>query len=267
VTGTPGATHAARQIIVAPTRIVFDKGQRAATVYVSNKGNEPATLRISVVNKRMLDTGLIVDVDTPQPDERFLKDMIRFSPRRIVVEPGSSQTVRLLLRKPTSPPLPPGEYRAHLVLRSTPPPPTQTSTSVPNTKEITVAAMAIIETSIPLIYRKGSLAASARFSSSDARLETPSGGAPMLTVRLEREGERSVYGDIEVTHVGSDGSVYQLAYLGGVAVYHPTPSRRFRMSLRVPEGVRLNAGQLDVSFHERNQKADAVTSKMTIPLD
>jgi hypothetical protein len=131
---------------------------------------------------------------------------------------------------------------------------------VPNTKEITVAAMAIIETSIPLIYRKGSLAASARFSSSDARLETPSG-------RLEREGERSVYGDIEVTHVGSDGSVYQLAYLGGVAVYHPTPSRRFRMSLRVPDGVRLNAGQLDVSFHERNREADAATSKMTIPLD
>ena len=273
VMGAPGTAHSGRQIIIAPTRIVFEKGKRTATVHVSNKGETPVSLRISVVDKRMLDTGLIVDVDAPEPDEHFLKEMIRFSPRRIVLKANGTQTVRLLLREPASSPLPPGEYRSHLRLRTVPPPPpSQPKGPAENSLnrvagEITISARPIIETSIPLIYRKGTLSASTRFSSTDTHLGEGPRGIPTLTVRLEREGDRSVYGDIEVNHVASDGSVHQLAYLGGVAVYTPTASRRFTIGLRVPEGIRLDAGKLKVSFRERNQPADAPTSQLMIALD
>ena len=253
-------------MVIAPTRIVLEGGERSATVHVGNNGDAPVTLRISVVNKRMLESGQIVSIDEPQPSETFAKDLIRFSPRRLEMAPKQGQTVRLLFRRPTGE-ITDGEYRSHLVFRSVPAPPPANPEEEEDTDSISIRAQAIIEMSIPVIYRVGQPQASVEFGTSGIRVGSEPGATPSLTLLLEREGERSVYGDITVDYIRPDLSSHQVAFLGGVAVYHPTPSRLFRIGLRLPEGMRLNGGELRASFRERDSQEGAVEARITIPLD
>ena len=257
--------HAGGRMVIAPTRIVLEEGARSATVHVANNGDLPVALRISVVDKRMLESGLIVDATEAEPGEVFGAHLIRFSPRRLVMQPRQGQTVRLLVRKPSGEPLPPGEYRSHLVFRSVPvPPPASQGLPEDESDGIRISARAIIETSIPVIYRVGELPAAVSFSESDIRLESDPGAVPTLTLRLEREGKRSVYGDLEINYIRPDLSSLQVAYLGGVAVYHPTPSRLFRIGLQLPDGMRFQGGELRAHFRERNGEAE---TRIAIPLD
>ena len=103
------ASPARSQILLSPTRVVFDGPARAIQVDVVNTSGKAAIYRLSVVNRRMTEDGDLVAIDSPLPGERFVGDMVRFSPRQLTLEPGSSQVVRLSLRKPAD--LPPGEYR------------------------------------------------------------------------------------------------------------------------------------------------------------
>ncbi len=258
-------TLAGGRMVIAPTRIVLEGGARSATVHVGNNGDLPVALRISVVDKRMLESGLIVDATEPEPGELFGAHLIRFSPRRLVMQPRQGQTVRLLIRRPSGEPLPPGEYRSHIVFRSVPvPPPASQAEPEGESDGITISARAIIETSIPLIYRVGELPAAVSFSESGLRLESDPGAVPTLTLRLEREGKRSVYGDLSVNYIRPDLSSLQVAYLGGVAVYHPTPSRLFRIGLHLPDGMRFEGGELRAHFRERDGETE---TRIAIPLE
>ena len=266
--GLPSSALAGGRMVIAPTRIVLEGGERSATVHVGNNGDAPVTLRISVVNKRMLESGQIVSADEQQPSERFAKDLIRFSPRRLEMAPKQGQTVRLLFRRPVGEAVSHGEYRSHLVFRSVPaPPPANPDAEEEDTDSISITAQAIIEMSIPLIYRVGQPQASVKFGTTDVRVGSEPGATPSLTLLLEREGDRSVYGDVTVDYIRPDLSSYQVAFLGGVAVYHPTPSRLFRIGLRLPEGMRLAGGELRASFRERDSQEGAVEARITIPLD
>jgi P pilus assembly chaperone PapD len=50
------ALPAHADLMLYPTRIVFEKNQRAAQIELINNGSKPATYRISLVNRRMTET-------------------------------------------------------------------------------------------------------------------------------------------------------------------------------------------------------------------
>ena len=106
------ALPAQAELSLFPTRVVMERNQRAAQVELMNRGTAPETYRIALVNRRMTADGDIVVAETPQPDERFADELLRYSPRQVTIPPGQSQVVRILLRKPAE--LPEGEYRSHL---------------------------------------------------------------------------------------------------------------------------------------------------------
>lgn len=114
------ASHAfAGELMVHPTRVVFDGNTRTAQIDVINSGTETMTYRISLIRRRMTDTGEFVPVESAHEQERFADEMIRYSPRQVVIPPGGTQAVRLQLRKPAN--LEDGEYRSHLLFQALPP--------------------------------------------------------------------------------------------------------------------------------------------------
>ena len=121
--GGVAPTHAegSGDLLVAPTRVVFEARRRSAEVTLVNIGTDTATYRISFVHQRMKPDGSLEAVDTPGPGEAFADDLVRFSPRQVTLEPRVAQTVRMQLRIPAG--LTAGEYRSHLLFRAIPPPP------------------------------------------------------------------------------------------------------------------------------------------------
>ncbi len=228
-------------LTIAPTRLMFDGKTRVATVHLSNRSDREATYRILVEDKQMLESGQIVDLENPTRHDRPAKDLIRYSPRRVILPPGGSQTVRVMLRNPSSGQLEHGEYRTHLIFQSVP--------SARKNNDGRLKAHAILETSIPVIIRRDNPSAAIQFTSAKLDTLTMPDGRPRLLTTLARQGERSVYGNLSVTWIIDNRSVV-VAQLNGLAVYHPTAQRNITIPLSGVELPALTQGELLVRFEE-----------------
>lgn len=246
------ASSAFADLMLYPTRIVFEKNQRAAQLELINNGKESATYRIRVVNRRMSETGEFSAVDQPLAGEQFADAMLIYSPRQVVLAPGRGQTVRIMLRKPAN--LPVGEYRSHLQFDLVPEASGASSIDAQGPKpaagEVGVQLRALIGVSIPVIVRHG--ATSAKTTLSELELVKPATGQPpALTAVLQRSGNSSVFGDLVATFTPAGGTAQEVGKAGGVAVYTPNALRRVRLALQPPEGLALARGTLRLTYRER----------------
>ncbi len=261
------AAPASADLMLYPTRIVFDKNQRAAQLELINNGQQSATYRINVVNRRMSETGEFSAVDSPLPGEQFADELLRYSPRQVMLAPGASQTIRISLRKPAE--LPAGEYRSHLQFDRVPEASGTSSIDVPGQKpaagEVGVQLKALIGVSIPAIVRHGETAASVTLSGLEL-LKPAAGQAPLLAVVLQRSGNRSVYGDLAATFTPQGGATQQVGKAGGVAVYTPNPLRRVKLELQPPAGLVLARGTLRLTYRERPEAGDKLLAEAAIEL-
>ena len=200
-------------LLVAPTRVVLD-GPRGTEVFLNNVGQETATYRITVQLKRMTPAG---DLDDVAPEAATAKEqttlaMITYAPRRVTLAPNQPQAIRIGVRPPAD--LPDGEYRAHILFRAIPDAaaPAAPVAAAP-VKGISITLRPIYGVTIPIIVRKGNLAATAVLS--DAHMvRDPRGSA--LSFTLARSGSRSTYGSIRVTR---PGVAKPLLEARGIAVY------------------------------------------------
>jgi hypothetical protein len=254
------------ELMLFPTRIVFDKNQRAAQVELINQGRTPETYRISIVNRRMTETGEITAADGTEGGEQFAEPMLRFSPRQVTIAPGASQTVRMLLRKPED--LAPGEYRSHLLFDRVADPVGAASVEQQANSQgnqVGVVITALVGASIPVIVRHGETQASVTLA--DAAFEAP-GSDPLAAVafQIRRSGNRSVYGDLTVTFTPRGGAPVEVAKAGGVAVYVPNPLRRARLPLNLPPGSATSGGSLRISYRERADTGGKLLAETTVTL-
>lgn len=251
---------AVNELMIHPTRIMFEGNTRTAQVDLINSGSETAIYRISLIQRRMTETGDFVSIEEPLPGERFADAMIRFSPRQVVLEPGVAQAVRLQLRKPAD--LDSGEYRSHLLFQVLPPPvpesPVDGSSEHGRPDEVEINLTAIYSISIPVIVRHGEQTVDV--SIRDLALHQPEQGPPSVSFILDRRGSRSVYGDITVYLTSGGGPERVIARANGVAVYTPNSLRRAVVPLAtLPNGV--PSGQLRVTFEERPEQREAARAE------
>ncbi|MGB4362103.1 MAG: molecular chaperone [Rhodoferax sp.] len=260
------AFPASADLMLAPTRIVLEKNQRAAQVQLINDGNETATYRISLVNRRMSETGGFFAVDSPLPGEQFADTLVRYSPRQVVLAPGASQVVRLSLRKPAE--LPAGEYRSHLqfdrIAEAKGSSSIETQGKV-GPGEIGVTLTALIGASIPVIVRHGETAAKVTLTGLEL-LPPVADQPPILAVVLERSGNRSVYGDLGAMFTPQGGAVQEVGKADGVAVYTPNPLRRVKLELKPPPGLVLTRGTLRLTFRDRPEAGGKLLAEAAIEL-
>lgn len=253
-------------VAVTPKRVVLEGRRRTAEVTLVNRGTSDATYRIFFTNLRMSEDGRYEEVTEPEAGELFADGMIRYSPRQVTIPGLGSQSVRLLVRKPRD--LAPGEYRSHLVFRSLPP--DDVGESIEPTDlaqgEIQVRLIATYSISIPIIVRHGNLSANVGISGLEFDLAGKTGTEPTLSLRLNRSGDRSVYGDLAVTFEAGDGVESEVGRILGIAVFTPNESRTLRLRLSPPEGIALRNGQLRVVYREREDAGGAVLAEAELAL-
>ena len=256
------------QLLLSPTRVVFEGNARSSQIDVVNTTNQAATYRLSLVNRRMNQMGEFLPVDAPLPGERFVDAMVRFSPRQLTVEPGGSQVIRLSLRKPQG--LAAGEYRSHLlierVLDANLASSIDTAVGNPTSDGLDIRLTPLVGALIPVIVREG--ATSVEMAISSLGFTPRSGENPaLLSLSLERAGNRSVYGDLMVTFLPAGASApVQVARVNGLAVYVPNPERMLRVAVEPPEGVDLRAGRFRVTFQLRPEEGGKVLAEGSLDL-
>ncbi len=249
----PQACHA-QGVSVTPLRVLFDGRTRSATVFLSNRTSTTNTYRIALVNRRMLEDGDIISVEEAEPGEYFADELISFSPRRVTIAPQSAQTIRLLVRRPRGEFPDNVEFRTHLSIRSIPPTPRlediESNQRAADDEMLSVQPVVTVETVIPILARFGDPEASIALTNPRLVLDDPDLEYPLLTVDMERHGDRSVYGDFDVFHIAPDGTEQNIYIARGLAVYSPLTKRTKTIRLKGVNPALLRSGLLRVVYTE-----------------
>lgn len=264
------APVAMADLMLYPTRVVMEKNQRAAQVELINNGLAAESYRISVVNRRMTETGEIVSADNAEPNELFAADMLRYSPRQVTLKAGESQTVRISLRKPAS--LAIGEYRSHLQFDRLPD--VEGSNSIEQTKnpeqgQIAIRLITLIGASIPVIVRHGETAASVTLDhlviEAGPKIKGQADGPALLAFHINRSGSRSVYGNLLATYTSPGGEPVNVGLANGVGIYVPNTLRMAKLPTRLPDGAALiKGGLLNLSFSQRPEDGGKLMAQASL---
>lgn len=258
----PFIASAQGDLLITPHRVVLEGNKQIEEIVVANIGQDTAFYSISLIEYRMTDDGSLEEITEPTPGLKFASPILRYFPRSIELAPNESQVVRIQVRR--RPGLEEGEYRSHLYFRGVPRQEPLGREAETDTTGIGIRLIPIYGISIPVIVRIGNLSASCTIG--ELALEQKEEGSPVLKLVLNRQGTKSVYGDLTVDYVSPTEERINVGKVRGIAVYTPNTVRRFSMPLTVPEGVNLNNGKLVVRFSDANEAKPLVYDEKELEL-
>ena len=251
--------YATGELLVSPTRVIFEKHTRTASVSIVNAGNETSTYRIQFVERRMTAEGGFEGVKQARPGEQFSSKMIRFSPRQVTLQPGQSQAIRLMLRKPAN--LADGEYRSHMLFRAIPKSSTSSVDKLTGGKSISIKLTPIMGISIPVIVRHGQASATIQVEKLRYYAKTSS-----VLFDLKRDGNASIYGDITILFKDKNGQSTVLRKINGLAIYTPNTSRRMSVNVQPPAGAKIKNGTLTVLYHQSKEAGGRLITQHSVDI-
>ncbi len=235
-------------LLVYPKRVVFTDHQQFEKLNITNTGKDSTHYNISVINIKMGADGGFIVMDSLENGHQFADSYFRFFPREITLAPNESQTVKL--QRIRNAELSNGEYRSHLYFRQDPDSKVGTKKQSPNfpDDDVSIKITPTFGISIPVIIRKGEVSAKVSLSDFSLHLEDPAD--PKVVFELNRTGNSSVYGDIEVIHVSKNRTVKVVGLVRGLAVYTPNSKRLVKIPLNMDSETDLSSGILKISFKE-----------------
>ena len=231
---------ASAEMLISPTRIVMDNANRNATMILRNTSDGPRTFRLSWEDKQARESGGYTLVEEGELWPASAKDMLRFSPRQILVGPGENQTVRFNWRPPAD--LASGEYRSHLLLQVIPnisEPTAMLNVDSPE-EGLGVQVAMQMSFSIPVIVRNNTDMPAVSMGSVKA-VPTADAKNVALQVILNRSGDASSVGRVSVEMQRSNDSPVELiGEKREFAIYSELDSRELTIPLResgIPAGA------------------------------
>ncbi|WP_435641143.1 fimbrial biogenesis chaperone [Micavibrio aeruginosavorus] len=242
------AANDAQAIRLTMKRVMFEGSQRTADLTIINNTAEEQVYRLGFKTMRMTQgDGLETLEDGVQdPALKSADSMVRFSPRRVTIPAGGSQQVRLMLNKPKD--VADGEYRSHFWIRPEAesakfdPAPQDNAASGPSVQIKMLAGV-----TLPVFVRVGPMNVTATIANAKAERK---GERIAVSMDINREGNRSLYGDVEFT---CNGKV--LHQVRGIAVYTEIAKRTVRLNVPVPKDGFGGCSAMDVIY--RAETADA----------
>lgn len=228
----PGLTLSTYNVLIEPGKI-------RASVRLVNDSSRAQRYRISFVERMMTETGELRKAEKTLRGQ-YASDVVLFAPRRVDLPPHSSQRVLLQVNRVG---LRPGEYRSHLLFREVPNRGSVVGES-DRKRGVSISLTPLTGVSIPVIVRRGETSARVRITKLRLARE---GDTPSLTMEINRSGNQSVRGDIEVIHISSCGKMQRVVLFRGISVYTPLNTRSVKVGL--PAGSEgLNEGFLRLIF-------------------
>jgi P pilus assembly chaperone PapD len=221
------AAEAAHAVTVSPTALYIDSRSRSGVLTLYNPGSLPAEVTIDFsFGYPQSDAQGNVSVQLtrdPAQGEPSALEWMRAFPRRLVLQPGQRQVVRVLVEPP--PGLPEGEYWARVLISSRGGQPPIEETRGDLQLQLNVQTTLVIAAN----YRNGNVATGVTLPEAVAARE---GGNVAVELELHRTGNAAFLGRVRAELLDAAGDVIATAF-DDIAVYR---TMRRRLVLPVPDG-------------------------------
>jgi hypothetical protein len=242
VAGTAARAHA---VSVSPTALYIDSRTRSGVLTLFNSGTLPEEITVDFAyGYPQSDSAGNVAVATtkePGPGEPSAMAWMRAFPRRLLLQPGQRQIVRVLVEPPAD--LPDGEYWARVLIssRGGQPPIEQTQGDV--RLQLNVQTTLVMAAN----YRKGDLHTGATVTAASAH-RTADG--VQMQIDLSRTGNAAFLGHMRADLLDAGGNVLATMY-DDLAVY-----RTMRRRLTFPAPPAGASGPFSVRIHVDTERED-----------
>ena len=223
----PTLAQAAAVLFIYPTLVIFEGDQRSGTITVTNRGDQTGTFEMSWNDMTMMPGGGLVKTEDPAPWS--LQPYLRYSPRRVTLEPMQSQVVRIAVRRGQD--VPEGEYYSHfrvLTLNSEDPLAEEADADESTGAAVVIEARSAV--AVPIIWRNSNDVSSASIEA--VKVDR---AANKLTVDVRRQGQLSVRGYLHVLETAADGTRNFLAEPVPLVIYASLDART--MDIELNDGV------------------------------
>lgn len=235
---------------ISPLRFELDARAPNTTLTLFNNGDEAGTFAIEFVEMEMDENGQLNPVEEGTVPANSLAELVRYAPRRVTLAPGTSQTVRLGIRRDALAGMADGEYRSHLQVRTL-----VGNNNVFNLEQPQDDGMLGIQVqvsraiAVPFVFRKGELAAELTLDS--PALVPASGEQPaQLKFDMVLAGNRSVHGNTQAVWVSPDGKREVIGELNAISLFLPQTRATRTMNLS-PDHALPSEGTIEISFTEK----------------
>lgn len=239
----------AQAILVAPQGVVLDARTRTGSVELYNPGDRASEVTLSTLFGHPVSTPdgevTLHVVEQPDSTHNSAAAFVEPFPRRLVLQPGQRQTVRLLARPPQG--LAAGEYWARLVVAARDARP-RTSDDSTAAGDVRVGFSLEVRTIIAVNYRTGTLRTGVTIATPQVQVTADS---VIVRVPMHRTGSAAWIGATRVHLEGPDGSTVPAQTLQ-TAVY-TTLAPRFAFA-RTSAG----RGTWKVVVHASSDRPDVV---------
>lgn len=233
-------------LLITPRRVVLEGNKKSFDLSLSNTGKDTSTYQISMIQIRMKEDGGFEQITEPDPDQKFADKYLRFFPRQVKLGPNETQIVKINLMNSSD--LVAGEYRSHFWFRAIPKvtPLGEPDKSGIDSTAFTVKLTPIFGITIPAIIRVGESNTQVKLSDLDFSFQNDT--IPVLKFTFLRSGNMSVYGDIAIDYISTEGKVTRVGIANGVAVYTPNSIRHFQLNLYKLPGIDFRSGTLRIIY-------------------
>lgn len=232
-------------ILVIPKRVIFEGNKRTQELNIGNAGSDSANYLVNIIEMKMRTDGSFEEIHQADSGQQFASSHLRIFPRHISLAPNEAQTIKLQLFNVSK--MAPGEYRSHIYFRPAPKPrPKDAPRLEKMVTNLTVKLIPRFGVTIPVIVRIGENTTRLEFA--DLALKINTDTIPTVTGRIKRTGNMSVYGNVSVEHVSTEGVNTHLGIARGLAVYSPNVDRKFVLELDKSRKIDYNNGKLKVTF-------------------
>lgn len=198
-------THAASaNLLINPTRVQFNPGDRSDEVTLINTSQMTTTYRLEWAEKRAKAGGGYHELNAAEAAQfPTASKMLRFSPRQVTLKAGERQTIKLAVRRPAG--LATGEYRSHLLFKALPPPQEEKAPD-----DISLAVNIVLSFAIPVVVREGDVQYHIDMNSASLSFN-PGTKESSVIVDMSRTGIHSTLGNIVAYWTPAGGQEKEIA--------------------------------------------------------
>jgi P pilus assembly chaperone PapD len=239
------AAGTARAVTVSPTALYITSRNPSALLTLINTGSRPEEIELAIAfGYPVSDSAgvLRVDiVDSAAAGEPSLTSFLRVFPRRLVLQPGQRQVVRVMVAMPAS--AANGEYWGRVLVKSRggEPPIEQSQGNV----RMQLALETTLATAV--FFQKGDVKTGISIPAADARRM---GDSVVFTLDLKRENNAAFLGRVRAELVNASGAT--VAEVEDVTAVYRAVRRRFVLRT----GSTLPPGQYTVRYLVDTERPD-----------
>ena len=246
---TTASSGALKEIFVSTKKIILADKNRSADLLLFNQSTSATSYRLSIVDMRMTENGLLERLPANTKTDSSAKSLIRFAPQQVTLQPGATQSIRIAIT-PT-PGLEPGEYRSHLQIEVVP---TALPERLGDENVVSIRFNMVAAISLPVIYRAGKTLAT-------AELTDVAVSASAFSATLRRTGNRSIRGDLSVYYEPGTGKKRtRIGFIRELVVYVPNSSRQIELPLTTPPLRNPGKGRYIAEFIESSTNGVRTTA-------